>query len=206
MSLKNSTAYASAFGSSSWLDDFRTADHWDDVSALATVAESAGSAEARADATQSALLAFTKASSLNGPYEANAAAMRSGSFTVSGDGEISISVNYTLTQDLDASGISDSAEGFSFAGLFLYHADDPEVAGDNDFMLNFLAGTGSFTDFRSGTLLASLLFEDGDSGSFDVIASGYSKAAAAVPEPSMFVVFGAGLAGLGFLRINLRRK
>lgn len=203
---RSSTSFAAAFSSSSFADDFHSSDGWGSTSALASIVSPSGSAIGSAFTNPRTLFASATASSAFGsPFQSDAAALRSAGFSVSGSGDLTVSVGYSLSQSLSTSLFREFAEGFAFAGLLLYYDDNSAVAADTDVILNSILDGDSLFASRTGTLSATLFFNDGQGGFFDVLGSGHS-AVAPVPEPSTVILLGAGLAGMGLLRKRFKRS
>ncbi|VAV85816.1 hypothetical protein MNBD_DELTA01-872 [hydrothermal vent metagenome] len=121
----------------------------------------------------------------------------------SSGGTITISVEYAMSITLDTS-LGYGAGGFSSVELGLYGEGASYDDDFYDLWLDAFDGFDDFDDFSS-TLSVTLAFAAGEFGDFylDVVSNGYAGPLdAVVPEPSTYLLLGAGIAGL----IVWRRK
>jgi hypothetical protein len=133
-------------------------------------------------------------------------AQRTGYFTITGSGTVTFSIDFLLDSYAQNSGLDQGFAG-ARAGLSLNNlANGPGLDGWNgaeaySFAYSFPGGSMSQSD--AGTIMVSVDFADGESGS--IIAQAFSWAtyvppARPVPEPSMLSLLGCALAGLVFVK------
>lgn len=70
------------------------------------------------------------------------------------------------------------------------------VLSDTENFRNVLSSPGSLNSERNGSLAVSRFFNAGDKGAFRAVVTSRASASMVVPEPSIFLLFGSGLAGI----------
>ncbi|MBW1933818.1 MAG: PEP-CTERM sorting domain-containing protein [Deltaproteobacteria bacterium] len=170
---------------------------WEEREASLSVGNTQSGASSLAN-TGTSLNAEASAWSGGGDYWAwsQADALRSGTFTALGDGNLTISVDYYLSQDLHTDSAGQYANGTAYASLGLSrHGEDGLMICDEDGLYHKVYnGVSGFWE-DSGTLAVTLKFTKDQEGSF--LASVKSCAEVSpVPVPSTILLFASGLAGV----------
>jgi len=192
-----------AYAGDDWNFDLAsdTKDKWVDTSASASVTN----ATADAWTTDLELYGGGWASS-TGPYEAysDAATGRWGEFKALKSGDLTISVNYYLTQDLSTQYLGEWAKGGASAFLYLSNKTKGDWAEDRGDLYNSVYDGDSGYWEDSGTFTVTLSFDEGDEGEFGANVW-YDANVHSVPVPSTMLLLGSGLAGLGLIGRRFRK-
>ena len=176
-------------------------DEWVDTSASASVTN----ATANAWTTDLELYGGGWARS-TGPYEAksDAATGRWGEFKALESGDLTISVDYYLTQDLSTQYLGEWVEGEVSAFLYLHNKTKGDWAEDRGDLYNSVYDGDSGYWEDSGTFTVTLSFDEGDEGEFGANVW-YDANVHSVPVPSAMLLLGSGLAGLGLIGRRFRK-
>ena len=184
-------------------DSWDRKDGWVDTSAFASVTN----AKADAWTTDTELYEEVLARS-TGPYGAgsSAAAWRWGGFIALETGDLTISVDYYLTQDLSTEYLGEWAEGEAAAGLHLYNEATGDSAEDwGHLYYNYVYDGGSDYSEDYGTLTVTLWFDEGQEGEFHANVWNHADVYSPVPVPCTMLLLGSGLAGLGLIGRRFRK-
>ena len=193
---------------SPWNEDFK--DYWGETSSLASVTNANGGANGTAWTNDSQLFEEVSATSTGGDYWAGSLAKAElyGEFTALETGELTISVDYYLTQDLQTENMGESAWGDSETWLEIWKDNYVDDSYDEHFLWNevYDGESGSWND--SGTLEVTLFFNEGDAGYFSAGVMNWAEArvSSPVPEPSTMLLLGVGLIGLVGCRHKQSKK
>ena len=151
------------------------------------------------------------ASDLAGEFAAHATAQRWAYFHASGSGNITVEVDYRLTATL-LSDLGDEVFGHSLAYVQVTNlAGFPATSTQNrqvPILQSIVRNGDSYFDSLEGRMSATLYFNDGDSGHFQVWAQSQYQVNSPihVPEPSSVGFLIAGFAACGFIVIRLQRR
>ena len=177
-------------------------DGWVDTSASASVTN------ATADAWTDDMELHEEVWAMStGPYEAYslAQAERWGEFKALGTGDLTISVEYLLTQDLSTQYLGEWAEGRAYAWLSLFNEATSDSAEDWRDLFNGVGDGGSYWEEDIGTLIVTLWFDEGQVGEFDAYVGNHADVYSPVPVPCTMLLLGSGLAGLGLIGRRFRK-
>ena len=119
---------------------------------------------------------------------------QTGTFTVSGNGTITLEVPYSLNVNLIAANLSEYASAVAEAFAVLSISAGPRTSAREQ-ISQLVNGAVFYNEKRSGTLSLSLQFTDGQKGTFMTLAH-TEGSAYSVPEPSTLLLIGGGIAGL----------
>lgn len=145
--------------------------------------------------------AFADSSSPSGNL-ALAEAFQNVRFIALESGVLSASGNFTFDQELSVDSPIELAQATSTAFLELVNVNLPvpnRIVTAEETFENVLSSPGSKPFEREGSLAVSLFFNEGDRGAFRLAVTN-TASAGVIPEPSTFLLFGSGLAGLGVWR------
>ena len=183
-----------------WSEEYK--DGWVYTSALASVTNA--TADAWTDDMELHEEVFAMST---GPYEAYsyAGAVRWGVFKALETGDLTISVDYYLTQELSTEYLGESAEGEAYALLALYSGLDGVGVEDQRELWNSVYNGGSGYWEDSGTLTVTLWFDEGQVGEFYADVWNHADVYSPVPVPCTMLLLGSGLAGLGLIGRRFRK-
>ena len=182
-------------------------DGWSATSASAYSPYYAGEARGWGLASNNSLSGYTSISSDhgNGVISADGGSGRWGTFIVSGNGNITLQVNYSLLLDLQRCTVDG---GYSYADpdarIRLDNYSDSAYVFDNDDLNQQYFGIGTTSDNKSGTLKLTLAFADGETGKFSAAAYGGVSEVFAVPEAFSLALLLFGLVGLAGVKRKIR--
>jgi hypothetical protein len=138
---------------------------------------------------------------------AHADALRTANFLAMGTGVLTVSVDFSLTQALSTDFVGESSVGFAFAHLFLFNMTSSLSDFDAGVLANSVFDGEDLSLVSSGTLVANLFFNAGNTGS---LATGvfndadvFSPQTGVIPEPCTIALLGTGL---GLVRLRLMRR
>jgi len=209
---KYSVSYVHAKSSTTEDEDLEEAMDWVDTDATADVTDPSGKAEGEAYTSDSrGLYEYSTArSDSGGQYEVYAFAGRVGVFEVSGSGNITITVPYSMSLKVSATRPDEVAWGYMACGIGAYglvgtyvdEYDTVETSG-------YISGIGSFVDGYSDNFSIDFLVNDGDQIQFGAAANmhgtpDYLMVNSPIPEPSTLILFGVGF--LSILGYAFRKK
>lgn len=127
---------------------------------------------------------------------------RLGSFSVTGNGTLTFSVDYSIEQELTTESAGESAEGNT--GAYLYLEGHQGYDASETLMTNSVANGDSFSDSENGTFSVSLDYSDEDRGTlYAELYNNYARVETVVPAPGAVLLGGIGVGLVGWMR---RRK
>ena len=143
-------------------------------------------------------MAFADPSSLSGNF-ALAEAFQNVRFIALASGTLFASANFTFDQELSVDTAGGRATTTSDVTLELVRFGLPTfsevILTDTENFRNVLSSPGSLNFERNGSLAVSRFFNAGDKGAFRAFVTN-TASASIVPEPSIFLLIGSGLAGI----------
>ncbi len=181
-------------------------DDWSSQSLSTSTAHASAGASASADGLLSSSASASRATAAvqpAQPHTGNSWALQSGYFQLSGAGQLSIVVDYTLSV---AAPLGDGQDSSALASLQLQagNFDTGTSASDELQLWSFTLPTGSASQSGSLSLLVDISGPM-DTGFYDLRANTDVSAVASVPEPGGWALMALGLASLGAMVHRQRR-